>query len=417
MSTSSQILGASIGGSVELLTLSAAGAAMVHIDVFTQPVTSALSRAVYLLFIPSLVFGSILETTHSALMSVQQTGGNASSLQEIWVPVALALIVYLITAFIAFPITRLVARHKQEAVKRAIFACLILGNANTMPLLVMQSLCETFPPMQTAPQCYAKSMGYASLFLTVVNIVSWTALFQYLMYSPDSSVTVLDEEQALLQHSSPPPPQHIRPLDHEDVDVNRHDPVKEAITKALLSPPFIAVVSAMTCALITPIGNAFLHEDGAMRPFFLSINIVGGVVVPVSCMIVGAELYRSLSANSEEPQVMKRSKEEEFGTQTFIVILLVRMVVLPMVARGLYTALNLSEAVHNPLLGVFGLVEFNVPTANNTVIMVSIAAEALPRIGRQLRQDVAKAVFWQFLATPVFLTLNTAAALHLLYEA
>lgn len=108
--------------------------------------------------------------------------------------------------------------------------------------------------------------------------------------------------------------------------------------------------------------------------------------------------------------------QEEFGTQTFVVILFVRMVLLPLVAREIYRALNFSEKVHNPLLGIFGLVEFNVPTANNTVIMISIAAESLPRIGRQLRQDVSKAVFWQFLATPIFLTLNTAAALNLQFS-
>eukprot|EP00178_Gracilaria_changii_P024989 TRINITY_DN759_c0_g1_i2.p2 TRINITY_DN759_c0_g1~~TRINITY_DN759_c0_g1_i2.p2 ORF type:complete len:150 (+),score=18.68 TRINITY_DN759_c0_g1_i2:1359-1808(+) len=115
------------------------------------------------------------------------------------------------------------------------------------------------------------------------------------MYSPDSSIAVVDEEQPLVHHSNPPAPEHIRPFDHEDVDVERPDPIKEAILRALFSPPFIAVVSAMTCALIAPVGDAFLHDDGALRPLFLSINIVGGVVVPISCMIVGAELYRSLA--------------------------------------------------------------------------------------------------------------------------
>ena len=56
--------------------------------------------------------------------------------------------------------------------RRAIFACLILGNANSMPLIVMQSLCDTFPPLQQGGKCYVKSMGYASLFMTVVNIVA-----------------------------------------------------------------------------------------------------------------------------------------------------------------------------------------------------------------------------------------------------
>ncbi|KAI0564507.1 hypothetical protein FGB62_25g638 [Gracilaria domingensis] len=120
------------------------------------------------------------------------------------------------------------------------------------------------------------------------------------MYAPDSSVAVVDEEQPLLPPAHPPAPKHIRPLDHEDVDLEKPDPVKEAITRALLSPPFIAVVSAMSCALIAPVGNAFLRESGAMHPFLLSINIVGGVVVPISCMIVGAELYRSLAKITDQ---------------------------------------------------------------------------------------------------------------------
>lgn len=89
------------------------------------------------------------------------------------------------------------------------------------------------------------------------------------------------------------------------------------------------------------------------------------------------------------------------------------MILLPYIARLIYRTLGLSTKIANPLLGVFTLVEANVPTANNAVIMISIAADNLPRIGKQLRQDVSKCVFWQFLATPVFLTLNTAAALRL----
>lgn len=105
--------------------------------------------------------------------------------------------------------------------------------------------------------------------------------------------------------------------------------------------------------------------------------------------------------------------EETFGVQTVLSILFVRMVLLPFLGRCLYSLFDLSEFIANPRLGIFALSQFNVPTANNTVIMVSIAADSLPRIGRQLREDVSRCLFWQFLATPVFLTLNTAAALSL----
>lgn len=105
--------------------------------------------------------------------------------------------------------------------------------------------------------------------------------------------------------------------------------------------------------------------------------------------------------------------EETFGPQAILSIILVRMVLLPFVGRILYSTLGLSEVIANPRLGIFVLSQWNVPTANNTVIMASIAAESLPRIGKQIREDVSRCVFWQFLATPFFLTLNTAAALSL----
>lgn len=48
-------------------------------------------------------------------------------------------------------------------------------------------------------------------------------------------------------------------------------------------------------AQIPKVPEAFLSPTGALQPLLLSINTIGEVVVPVSCMIVGSELYRSFS--------------------------------------------------------------------------------------------------------------------------
>lgn len=187
MATSSRILQSSLSGSVELLTLCAAGALLVHTQVFDAEVTTQLSRAMKNLFIPALVFGSILHTAHSAIETLI-TSRDSVALQQIWVPVALAFLVFGMAAVFAYPITKLIASGKQEAVQRAVFACLVLGNANVMPLLVMQSLCATFPPLMSTPHCYDKSMGYASLFLTVINIIS-VSLSAFAHCSPASRHT------------------------------------------------------------------------------------------------------------------------------------------------------------------------------------------------------------------------------------
>lgn len=93
-------------------------------------------------------------------------------MQELWVPTALAIAVFLVSSLVALPLTRIIAKNKEDAVKRTVFVCLVLGNANTMPLLVMQSLCSEFAPLQFDGKCFTQAMGYASLFMTIVNIVA-----------------------------------------------------------------------------------------------------------------------------------------------------------------------------------------------------------------------------------------------------
>lgn len=107
--------------------------------------------------------------------------------------------------------------------------------------------------------------------------------------------------------------------------------------------------------------------------------------------------------------------EETFGMYSLIAIVLVRMLLLPYIGRQLYKFLDLARGISSPELRIFVLSQWNVPTANNAVIIMSIAAESLPRIGKRLREDVSKCVFWQFLLTPLFLSLNTAAALNLVF--
>lgn len=235
-----------------------------------------------------------------------------------------------------------------------------------------------------------------------------------------------DEEHPLLHSDITPQPTNTQ------ANAAHSYVVKQAIISALLSPPFIAVIVSASLAFVPYVSDSLLDDRGALRPLILSANILGGVVVPLSSMIVGAELYRSLAttsnptmsevsaspfSQSDHTDYVKTRSDEQFGTVTFIAIVVVRMILLPLISRILYVLLGVRNKLANPLLGVFALMEFNVPTANNTVIMITIAAESLPRIGKRLKADVSKAVFWQFLTVPLFLTLNTAAALNLQYGA
>lgn len=130
-------------------------------------------------------------------------------------------------------------------------------------------------------------------------------------------------------------------------------------------------------------------------------------------MIVGAELHRSLTSTSSPEASPVTRPSQTFGMFAIAIIFVIRLVLLPWLGRLLHRWLGLTQVVHDPLLSVFTLVEWTVPTANNCIIMVSIVAERLPVLGAKLREDVSKCLFWQYLALPVFLTINTTLVLWL----
>eukprot|EP00737_Agarophyton_chilense_P002395 gb/GEZJ01002725.1/.p1 GENE.gb/GEZJ01002725.1/~~gb/GEZJ01002725.1/.p1 ORF type:complete len:264 (-),score=28.88 gb/GEZJ01002725.1/:1241-2032(-) len=257
MSASSHILGSSISGSIELLTLCSAGAYLVSAGILDRRLTRRLSKATKDMFIPCLVFVSILHTTHSAIETLLTSDESISALQQIWVPILLAFLVLGVGAAFAFPITRVIAADKQESVRRAIFLCLTLGNANVLPLLVMQSLCDTFPPLMETPQCYEKSMGYASLFLTIVNIISWMTLYQYLRASPDNVVgTLAAEEDPLLQEEGTTGVVANGDGAAPEEDFDEQDGFAEAVYRAFNSPIFLSMIAAVVIAITYPISSA-----------------------------------------------------------------------------------------------------------------------------------------------------------------
>lgn len=116
------------------------------------------------MFLPALVFTSILETVNHGLT------GTAGALQDVWVPLATAVLIFIVTAVIAHPLTLLLARDKEEVVRRVMWTCIVLGNSNTLALLVMQSICDSFSPLKEDPSCVVRSAGYASLYITIVTL-------------------------------------------------------------------------------------------------------------------------------------------------------------------------------------------------------------------------------------------------------
>lgn len=150
-----------------------------------------------------------------------------------------------------------------------------------------------------------------------------------------------------------------------------------------------------------------MGKNGSLRSVWFAVRQAGNIAIPLSSMIVGAELYCALAKSSAPEAIREKRESETFGLFPSVMILLIRLVLMPWIGRQMHRWLKLADTMGDPLLSVMTLVEWNVPTANNCILMVSIIAEKLPVLGGKLREDVSKCIFWQYMALPVLLTLNT----------
>lgn len=92
-----------------------------------------LPTAIFNLFLPSLLFGSILHTIHFARTEVNEWGSEQLLVPPIW-----ALITLTASATVARIVIFLFVHDVEEAVRRVLFISLLLGNANNLPILLIE---------------------------------------------------------------------------------------------------------------------------------------------------------------------------------------------------------------------------------------------------------------------------------------
>lgn len=235
--------------------------------------------------------------------------------------------------------------------------------------------------------------------------MKWTIIFQYLNNALDSWSTA-DSTSSSGDMSA-------------DSQVNnpvRRPKFLERLKKSLLTPPSQGVMWGIIIGCVPHLPEMFVNDHGSLRPVLLSITQIGSVTVPLSSMIVGAELYHAMRDSLTDDSLYEIRPSETFGNGTIVLILVTRLILMPWIGRTVHRAFRLAQFIPDPLLSVFVLVEWAVPTANNAIIMVSIIAGKSPTLGARIRQDVSKCLFWQYVTLPVFLTLNTVLSLRLQYS-
>lgn len=83
--------------------------------------------------------------------------------------------------------------------------------------------------------------------------------------------------------------------------------------------------------------------------------------------------------------------------------------------RLLYKLFNISFWVQDPVLRIYLIIPFFMPTASNSVVMVQMAMAKMQNGGRGMERALLSLIFWQYVLAPVCLTLNMAMGLVLVF--
>lgn len=128
------LIRASAGGSLQLLSLCVGGAFLARAKILQRQTCSSWSKAIFSLFLPSLLFSSILQTVHDAKLDVERSSPESF---QLLIPAFWAVITLLTSSIVAEVVLSRLLREYEQSVRRVLFIALLLGNANNLPILLL----------------------------------------------------------------------------------------------------------------------------------------------------------------------------------------------------------------------------------------------------------------------------------------
>ncbi|GAB0494611.1 hypothetical protein MMPV_005905 [Pyropia vietnamensis] len=167
---------ASASGSVELLILCAAGGYLSSQSLLPPTIAVALSRMIVALFLPCLLFISIVETLYAAAQSPVTSTTPVLLAMPAW-----ALVILVECAAVGTYISRRwLSPGLSRPDRRACVVACVFGNSGQLPILLSGSVCDNYGPLAGDAGCKARATGYCSLYLLVWSSTLWTLGNRYL---------------------------------------------------------------------------------------------------------------------------------------------------------------------------------------------------------------------------------------------
>jgi predicted permease len=289
----------------------------------------------------------------------------------------------------------------------SVMASVALCNSFSLPITLL-SVIEESHLVQGDPT------QYLTIYVILHPIIMWSV--GGLLLAPVNSDKVVKASDSLpVAEPESHLPAHHDPLATEEsllLKLQQGDSANDKITcksflraavksaSKALQPPVVASVTGLVVAAIPPLRflltSSSSREEALLEWFLRGLVSIGRSAVPVSMAILGINLSMTAAEEKQERQVSYR---------TLAAVVVSRMLIMPIIGVLSVTLLNrfFFRSADTALYLVL-MIEFITPTANTVLLMAELA--------ECMRSGMATILAYQYLISPILLTLSVAMVLH-----
>lgn len=314
---------------LNLVACCGVGVVASKVRVLDQAAVSALSRLVFNIFQPSLLFTNVVTTL------ANPTGGSRVSLLVL----PIFAVLQILTAFVlAQGVVRAAGIAPNSEQGRELRICSTFANSGPLPLLFVDSLFRAHPDPTLRP----RAVAYVSFYL-----LAWSPLFWTYGYNivADNMSEALDKRE----NAGP----RRRPTLQEIVASPRF--------KRIVNPPTLGCAFGALTGAVPFLRNLFVGEGAPLLSLFDAMRTMGSAYVPCVLLVLAGSLAEGLEGFDKS--VLRRASA----------VMVQRFILMPLVAAGMVIggrALGLLP--FEPLLLFVLLMQGCMPSAQNSVLILQL---------------------------------------------
>lgn len=360
------ILRTAASATAKLLTTVAIGVWASRRGVLDRTVVSALSRTVYHVFLPAMLFVNIVATLVEA----------ENRIQLVALPlIAMAQILF---GFLSGQFIRWIFRIRGGTSEASsVTISTTFGNSAALPLLFATALFGSNPAM------LGSMVSSISFFL-----LGWTPLFWSWGYSMMAGKRDRESAQGRGKLSGQSGSGWTR--------IRENDVVKRVV-----SPPILGSLAGLVVGLTPSLRSIIALPESPLSFVFSSLQTLGTGYAPCSVLVLAGSL---LAGARQESDLSSQSHSRRLNPREIISISFVRFTVVPLMTFALLRLLRAISISLSPMIQFSVLLQATMPSAQNTVIMLQLEGK------QREAESMAKMLLFVYLISivPVSATISLA---------